>query len=435
MTILVLTSLALLAVLLSIGVWVGIGLMGVGIGSLELFRNMPVDRLLAQSVWNTASSPELVALPLFILMGEILFRTKLSEMLFNGLAPWVRHIPGRLLHTNILGCTLFAAISGSSAATTALVGRITANELLSRGYNPSLAVGSLAGAGTLGFLIPPSTMMIIYGVLAQVSILKMFIAGILPGLLLALCFMVYVGIRSLLNPELLPKETQKVTARDLWHGLCQIGPVVLLILFVVGSMVLGLATPTEAAAIGVLGAIVVSIIQRCFNWKDIWQACLGAMRTTSMIGLIIAGAVFLSVSMGFLKIPATIASAISSLDLSPLGLIALLIVFYVILGAVLEGMSLIVMTLPITLPLVVAAGYDPIWFGVFLILVVEMAMITPPIGFNLFVINSITGISLGQLTKAAFPFFLILVFFTLLIAIFPEIATWMPENLHLGKGS
>jgi tripartite ATP-independent transporter DctM subunit len=423
-------TLIAMALLLSMGVWVSIALAGVGVLSLEVFRNMPVDKLLAQTVSNVSMSPELVALPLFILMGEILFRTKLSKLLFDGLSPWTRHIPGRLLHTNILGCTLFAAISGSSAATTATVGRITFKELTSRGYDPRIAAGSLAGAGTLGFLIPPSTLMIVYGVLAQVSVLKMFMAGIIPGLLLALAFMIYVAIHSLLNPGSLPKDATRTTARELFQGLLQLGPVVLLIGFVVGSMMTGYATPTEAAAVGVLGALLICVLQRCFTWRGTWEAMMGAMQTSSMIGLIVIGAVFLSVAMGFLKVPATVAGAIGGLGLSPFMLIMLLIVFYVILGAVLEGMSIIVMSLPITLPLVTAAGYDPIWFGVFLILVVEMAQVTPPVGFNLFVINGLSGMSLSTLARAALPFFLILVGFTILITVFPEIVLFLPQRME-----
>lgn len=433
MTNIIATIALLLVVLLASGVWVALGLTGVGILSLEIFRNMPVERLLAQAGWNTTSSPELVALPLFILMGEILFRTRLAELMFDGLSPWARFIPGRLLHTNVLGCTLFAAISGSSAATTAMMGRITSGELIKRGYNAHLAAGSLAGAGTLGFLIPPSTMMIIYGIMAQQSILKMFVAGIIPGLLLALCFMVYLGIYATLNPSVMPTEKEKVTARDLWMGLIKLLPVMLLIIFVVGTMLLGYATPTEAAAIGVFGALVVSLLQGCFSWRGLWDALIGAAQTTSMIGLIIFGAVFLSIAMGFLQVPTTVASMIGGLGLSPIELILLLIVFYVALGTVLEGMSMIVMTLPITLPLVTAAGFDPIWFGVFLILVVEMAQVTPPVGFNLFVINSITGISIGHLARAAFPFFLILVLFTIFMALFPDVVMWLPNNFQLGK--
>jgi tripartite ATP-independent transporter DctM subunit len=430
MSLIIIVTLVLMAVLLSMGVWVGIALTGVGIVTLEVFRHMPVEKLLAQTVSNVSMSPELVALPLFILMGEILFRTKLSKLLFDGLSPWTRHIPGRLLHTNVLGCTLFAAISGSSAATTATVGRITFKELTSRGYDPRIAAGSLAGAGTLGFLIPPSTLMIVYGVLAQVSVLKMFMAGIIPGLLLALAFMLYVAVYALLNPDRLPKDNTRTTLRELVMGLLQLGPVVLLIGFVVGSMMFGFATPTEAAAMGVLGALLICVLQRCFSWRGLWEALMGAMQTSSMIGLIIIGAVFLSVAMGYLQVPATIAAAIGGLGLSPFALIMLLIVFYVILGAVLEGMSIIVMSLPITLPLITAAGYDPIWFGVFLILVVEMAQVTPPVGFNLFVLNGLSGMPLSTLARAAMPFFLILVAFTVLITVFPEIVLYLPRTLE-----
>ncbi|WP_158892056.1 MULTISPECIES: TRAP transporter large permease [unclassified Pseudomonas] len=430
MNLIIIATLAIMAVLLSMGVWVGVALTGVGILTLELFRHMPVEKLLAQTVSNVSMSPELVALPLFILMGEILFRTKLSKLLFDGLSPWTRHIPGRLLHTNVLGCTLFAAISGSSAATTATVGRITFKELTSRGYDPRIAAGSLAGAGTLGFLIPPSTLMIVYGVLAQVSVLKMFMAGIIPGLLLALAFMIYVAIYALLNPARLPKDKTRTTLHELIMGLLQLGPVVSLIGFVVGSMMLGFATPTEAAAMGVLGALLICVLQRCFTWRGLWEALMGAMQTSSMIGLIIVGAVFLSVAMGYLKVPATIAGAIGGLGLSPFALIMLLIAFYVILGAVLEGMSIIVMSLPITLPLITAAGYDPIWFGVFLILVVEMAQVTPPVGFNLFVLNGLSGMSLSALARAALPFFLILVAFTVLITVFPDIVLYLPRTLE-----
>ncbi|WP_110684895.1 TRAP transporter large permease [Salinicola aestuarinus] len=434
MTAILLTVAALLVALLASGVWVGLGLAGVGIASLEVFRGfMPVDKLLAQTVWNSTTSAELVALPLFILMGELLFRSRLTQLLFDGLAPWVDRIPGRLLHTNVLGCTLFAAISGSSAATTATVGRITASELTQRGYDPRVAAGTLAGAGTLGFLIPPSTIMIIYGVLAQVSILKMFIAGIVPGLLLAAAFMSYIGIHALLNPGQLPPRQRGLRAGDYLRALVQLGPVALLIGFVIGSMLTGMATPTEAGAVGVLGALVVCLLQRCLSWKSLWSALMGAAQITSMIGLIIVGAMFLSVAMGFLSVPRTIADAIASLELAPLALIALLLVFFVVLGTLLEGMSIIVMTLPITLPLIVQAGFDPIWFGVFLVLVVEMAQITPPVGFNLFVINGITGMKIGQIARAVLPFFLIMVAFTLLLAVVPEIVTWLPNHLQ-GRG-
>lgn len=433
MTAIMLTAFGLLVALLASGVWVGLGLAGVGIASLETFRGfMPVEKLLAQTVWNSTTSAELVALPLFILMGELLFRSRLTQLLFDGLAPWVDRVPGRLLHTNILGCTLFAAISGSSAATTATVGRITSSELMARGYDARIAAGSLAGAGTLGFLIPPSTIMIIYGVLAQVSILKMFIAGIVPGLLLALTFMSYLGIHALLHPGQLPPRQRGLGVGDYLRALVRLGPVTLLIAFVIGSMLSGMATPTEAGAVGVLGALIVCLLQRCLSWKSLWSALIGSVQVTSMIGLIIVGAMFLSVAMGFLNVPRTIADAIASLGLSPLALVAMLLVFYVILGMLLEGMSIIVMTLPITLPLITQAGFDPIWFGVFLVLVVEMAQITPPVGFNLFVINGITGMKVGRIARAVVPFFVIMVAFTLLLAVVPDIVTWLPDQVGRG---
>ena len=336
-----------------------------------------------------------------------------------------------MVHVNVLGCTLFAAISGSSAATATTVGRITLSELFKRGYDKDLVIGSLAGAGTLGFLIPPSIILIIYGVLSETSILKLFIAGIVPGLILALGFMGYLAIRATLNPSLIPSEDIDPTWRDRLNGLVDLGPVVFLILLVLGSMYGGFASPSEAAAVGVLGAVLVSAAQKTLSWKTIRMACLGAVRTTSMIALIVAGAVFLSVAMGFLGVPRLIAGEIAALDLSPLALILLLLVFYAILGCVLDGLSAIVMTLPITLPLILAAGFDKIWFGVFVVIVVEMAQITPPVGFNLFVIQGLTGETIGRVARAALPFFIIMFIMAILIALVPEIVMFLPDAIKL----
>lgn len=425
------TVLVLLALLLGIGVWVGLSLFAVAIISLALFRSMPVEKLLAQLTYNTVTTPEMVALPMFILMAEILFHTRLSASLFKGLAPWTNKLPGRMVHVNVLGCTLFAAISGSSAATATTVGRITLSELFKRGYDKDLVIGSLAGAGTLGFLIPPSIILIIYGVLSETSILKLFIAGIVPGLILALGFMGYLAIRATLNPSLIPSEDSNPTWRDRLNGLVDLGPVVFLILLVLGSMYAGFASPSEAAAVGVLGAVLVSAAQKTLSWKTIRMACLSAVRTTSMIALIVAGAVFLSVAMGFLGVPRLIAGEIAALDLSPLALILLLLVFYAILGCVLDGLSAIVMTLPITLPLILAAGFDKIWFGVFVVIVVEMAQITPPVGFNLFVIQGLTGETIGRVARAALPFFIIMFTMAILIALVPEIVMFLPDAIKL----
>ncbi len=359
------TVLVLLALLLGTGVWVGLSLFAVAITSLALFRSMPVDKLLAQLTYNTVTTPEMIALPMFILMAEILFHTRLSASLFRGLSPWTNRLPGKMVHVNVLGCTLFAAISGSSAATATTVGRITLSELFSRGYNKDLVIGSLAGAGTLGFLIPPSIILIIYGVLSETSILKLFIAGIVPGLILALGFMGYLAIRATLNPSLIPSEDINPTWRDRLNGLVDLGPVVFLILLVLGSMYAGFASPSEAAAV------------------------------------------------------------------SPLALILLLLVFYAILGCVLDGLSAIVMTLPITLPLIISAGFEKIWFGVFVVIVVEMAQITPPVGFNLFVIQGLTGETIGRVARAALPFFIIMFIMAMFIALVPDIVMFLPNTIKL----
>ena len=420
-----------LVVALGLGVWVGLALFAVGIVSLETFRTMPVDKLLAQIAYGTSTTPELIALPLFILMAEILFHTKLSDSLFRGLAPWANRLPGRLLHVNVLGCTLFAAISGSSAATAATVGRITLGELFRRGYNRDIVMGSLAGAGTLGLLIPPSIVLIIYGVLSETSILKLFIAGVVPGLILAGLYMVYLGARTTIDRSLVPAARDDVTWAQRFAGLINLGPVALLIAMVLGSMYGGYASPSEAAAVGVLGALIVSALQKSLNWTNLSRACLGAVRTTSMIGLIVTGAVFLSVAMGFLGVPRMIATEIAGLELSAFGLIMLLLVFYAALGCVLEGMSAIVMTLPITLPLVVAQGFDPIWFGIFLVIVVETAQITPPVGFNLFVIQAMTGERIGRIARAALPFFVIMIGMAILITLVPDIVMFLPDRVTL----
>ena len=426
------TIIILLVVLLGSGVWISLGLFSVGIGGLAIFRDMPIERQLSISIWNTVTSESLIALPLFIFMAEILFRTRLSASLFKGLAPWVTNLPGRLMHINVFGCTMFAAISGSSAATAATVGRITLSELSSRGYDRKIAMGSLAGAGTLGFLIPPSVIMIIYGVLSDTSVLKLFIAGVVPGMLLALSYMVYIAVRTVISQPDGPREDSTASWKERVRSIFDLGPVMFLILLVLGSMYCGLASPTEAAAVGLFGSFVVSGFQRSLNWESVRDASMSAVRTISMVGLIVSSAMFLSQVLAFLGLPRAVAEKIAALELSAFALVLLLLVFYMILGCVLEGMSAIVMTLPVTLPLILAAGYDKIWFGVFLVLVVEMAQITPPIGFNLFVIQTLTGEPIGAIARAALPFFIIMAIFTILLALFPEIVTFLPDKLMGG---
>lgn len=421
--------LAALILLLGGGVWVGFALMATGVISLSLFHDLPVGKLLAFDLWASLNAAELVALPMFILMGEVLFHTNLSQSLFRGLAPWMRRIPGRLLHVNIVGCTLFAAVSGSSAATTATIGRMTLTELEQRGYDRNLAMGSLCGAGTLGFLIPPSIILILYGVLAEASIIDLFIAGIIPGLALAGAYMGFVGIVGILKPGVAPKGGESGGWREKLGGLASIGPVLLLIALVIGSMYSGIASPSEAAVVGVAGAFSIAALQRAMTPANMRAALLGTVRTVSMIGLVIAGALFLSKAVAFLGLPSAVAEWIGGLHLAPFALILLLLVFYVLLGCVIDGLSAIVMTLPIVLPLVLQAGFDKIWFGIFLVIAVEMSQITPPVGFNLFVVQNLTGEKLGRIAMASLPFFLIMGAFVLLIALFPGIVTFLPDSL------
>lgn len=423
---------------LLLGIWIGPALIATGVVLMEMFTSRPTAKLLAVWTFNVLTSTDIVSLPLFILMGELLFRTRLSQSLFSGIAPWMSFLPGRLLHTTVIGCSLFAAISGSSAATTQVVGRITLTELLRRGYDKGIAVGSLAGAGTLGFLIPPSIPMIIYAVLAEESLLKMFTAGFIPGVMLAGSFMLYMAVCALIRPGVVPEHDRKMSdwsMADRLRSLRELGPVALLIFAVLGTMYLGWASPSEASAIGVLGAMLVAAMQGTLSRSNLRDACLGAVQTTCMIGMIVLGAFVVGTVLANLRVPQYISQTITAWQLSPYVLIAFLTLFYIALGTVLEGFSMIVLTLPIVLPVVLAAGFDKIWFGIFLILTIEMAQISPPVAFNLFVIQNITGDSQAYVAWKVVPFFLIMIGFTALVTIFPGIVTWLPEALPklLGK--
>ncbi|MEX2536069.1 MAG: TRAP transporter large permease subunit [Trueperaceae bacterium] len=418
--------LALLFALLGLGVWVFVSLLVVAVVGVHVFTTAPVLGVLGQIAWNSVDSWSLAALPLFIFMGELLFRSRISERLFEGISPWIGRLPGGLLHTNVVASSLFAAISGSSVATAATIGKINVPELKRRNYSERLTLGSLAGAGTLGFLIPPSIMLIIYGVLAEVSIGQLFIGGIVPGALLALGFMLFLGVVGALRPDLAPPPPS-YSWRNRLRGLVDILPVALLIVAVLGSIYAGIATPTESAAIGVLGAFLLALAYRTLTPKNFMEAVLGSVRTTCMIGMIIVGAAVLSTAMGYLGIPRTLASWVVSLDLGAYVLILVLAVFYLMLGLFLDGISMIVVTLPITLPIVTAVGFDPLWFGVFLVLMVEAAQITPPVGLNLFVLSGISGKSVGYIAVAAIPFFLILILITAVITAFPDLVLYLPR--------
>jgi tripartite ATP-independent transporter DctM subunit len=412
---------------LAAGIWVGFSLFIVGFVGMVLFSSLPAGNNMASSLWATVEKWEYVALPLFILMGEILYRSGISEKLFKSLVPWLYRLPGGLLLMNIVSCTLFAAVSGSSAATTATVGRITLAEFDKLGYDRRLAMGSLAGAGTLGFLIPPSLIMIVYAILAEVSIGKMFMAGILPGLLLAGIYSSYIIYRGIRDPSIAPQTQESYSWKERMVGLKDLAPTLLLILMVLGSIYGGVATPTEAAALGVLGATVFAFLNRRMNLKIMFECLVGAVKTNAMIMLIVVGAGFLSRVMGFLGIPMAITRAITELGLSPYMLMLLLGGFYILLGCLLDGFSIVVMTLPIALPMVTAAGFDPIWFGIYLILMVEVSQITPPVGFNLFVIQGLTNEPILNIARYALPFFFLLLLTTAILTLFPEIALFLPK--------
>ncbi len=420
---------ATLFLILGSGVWIGLALTGVAWVGMELFTGRPVGDAMSITIWSSASSWTLTALPLFVWMGEILFRTKLSEDMFKGLSPWLERLPGRLLHTNIIGCTIFAAVSGSSAATCATIGKMTLPELKRRGYPEHIAIGTLAGAGTLGLLIPPSIIMIVYGVTANVSIAQLFIAGVVPGLLLAGLFMGYTIVWALLNPDRIPPAEQKFTLFQKLHESRHLIPVVSLIAAVLGSIYTGLATATEAAALGVVGSMAIAAVQGELSWKNFRDSLLGATRLYCMIALILAGAAFLTLSMGYLGLPRHLAQWITGLGLSPLLLIVALMVFFIILGCFLDGISIVVLTMGVLLPTVEAAGFDLVWFGIFVVLVVEMAQVTPPVGFNLFVLQGMTKKEITYLAKHAFPMFLLMVGAVLLLYCFPGLVSWLPRQM------
>jgi tripartite ATP-independent transporter DctM subunit len=421
-----------LFVLLGSGVWIGLALMGVAWIGMELFSSRPAGDAMAVTIWGSASSWTLTALPLFVWMGEILFRTRLSEDMFKGLAPWLERIPGRLLHTNIIGCTIFAAVSGSSAATCATIGKMTLPELAARGYPEGMTIGTLAGAGTLGLLIPPSIIMIVYGVTAEVSISQLFIAGVIPGLLLALLFSGYIVVWALLNPGKIPTAATRTTVAQKLAASRHLIPVVLLIALVLGSIYVGVATATEAAAFGVVGSLAISAAQGSLTHRTFADSLMGATRLYCMIALILSGAAFLTLSMGYIGLPRHLAEWIGGLGLSPFALIVALMVFYVVLGCFLDGISMVVLTMGVILPTVTKAGIDLLWFGIFIVLVVEMAQITPPVGFNLFVLQGMTKRQITWIARHALPMFYLMIAAVLAIWYFPELVTALPKQMKLG---
>ena len=420
---------SILLFFLGSGIWVAISMIGVSSIGMLIFTSRPVGDAMATTIWGTSSSWTLTALPLFVWMGEILFRTKLSENLFKGLAPWMSRLPGGLVHVNVVGCALFAAISGSSAATVATVGKMSIPELRKRNYPEKLLLGSLAGSGTLGLLIPPSIILIIYGVTVQESIAKLFVAGIIPGIMIAIIFMLYVIIWSTINKKEMPTFIDKFSFVEKIKGSRQLLPVIILIAAVIGSIYTGIATATEAASLGVVGALVLSFFQKTLNKETFKLSLMGATKTSCMIAFILAGSSFLSLAMGFTGLPRNLAVWIQEMNLSPYLLILVLTIFYIILGMFLDGISAVVLTMAIIEPMIRQAGFDMIWFGIFLVIVVEMAQITPPVGFNLFVLQGMANKDMGFIARSAFPLFILMVLAVILIIVFPNIALWLPEQM------
>jgi len=416
--------------LLGSGVWVGLALLGVAFVGMELFTSRPVGDAMLTTIWRSSSSWSLTALPLFIWMGEILYRTRLSEDMFRGLSPWMARLPGGLLHTNVVGCTVFAAVSGSSAATLTTVGKMSIPELRKRNYPETQVIGTLAGAATLGLMIPPSLTLIVYGVTIEESISKLFMAGIVPGLVLAALFMGYIAIWSRFSSRFDPTPEPVISFAEKLKNSRFLIPVLLLIALVIGSMYLGFATATEAATFGVVGAMILAAAQGSLNWTSLKESLMGATRTSAMIALILAGASFLSLSMGFTGLPRALATWIGSLGLTKFQLLMALLVFYIVLGCFLDGISSVVLTMAVVEPMIRQAGIDIIWFGIFIVVVVEMAQITPPIGFNLFVLQGMTHHEMSFIARAALPMFAIMVVMVFILIAFPELATWLPDHIR-----
>lgn len=418
-----------LLLLLASGVWVAFSLLCIGIIGMAVFTQAPLGDIIATTIWGHSNSWALAALPLFIWMGEILFRSKLSQDMFTGLSPWMNRLPGRLLHVNIFGCGIFAAVSGSSAATAATIGKLSIPELSQRGYPEKIMIGTLAGSATLGLLIPPSIILIVYGVATELSIARLFIAGILPGLLLVMLFVGYVIVWSLINRSELPDEANTFSLKEKLRRSGSLIPVLLLIAGVIGSIYSGIASPTDAAAVGVVLALVLSWSTGSLTKQSFMDGLMGATKTSCMIAFILAGAAFLTVSMGFTGIPKLLAQWIGSLHLSPYELLAALTVFFVILGCFLDGISVVVLTTSVIMPMVQQAGIDPLWFGIFIVIVVEMSQITPPVGFNLFVLQALTGRNILTIARAAIPFFILMCVALVMIILFPQIVTYLPNNM------
>jgi tripartite ATP-independent transporter DctM subunit len=413
--------------LLAGGVWIALTLAIVGLACFTFFTGTPPGKNLFSAFWGSTSSWTLAALPMFIWMGEILFRTRLSREMFDGLAPWLNRIPGRLMHVNILGCGIFGSVSGSSAATCATVSKVALPELMKRGYDEKMALGSLATAGTLGILIPPSITMVVYAVAADASIIRIFLAGFIPGFILMVLFSGYIAVWAVMNPDKTPPPGPSMSFVEKVKASGNLIPVTLLIVFIVWVLVKGIASATECAAYGVLGSLAIAWWGGSLTWRNFWESLMSATRVSCMIMIILAGASYLSLAMGFTGIPRALAEWVAAMQLSPYMLIGVLAILYIVLGTALDGISMIVLTSAVVLPMIQKAGFDLVWFGIFIVLMVEIAEVTPPVGFNLFVLQNMTGRDSNYIARASIPFFAMLVVTIAIITAFPQVVTWLPD--------
>jgi len=376
--------------------------------------------------WSQLHSFSFIPIPLFIFMGSIILQSGLGDRLYRGLTPWVSKLPGGLIQSNIASCAFFAAISGSSVATAGTIGSFAIPEMTRRGYDRKLILGSLAGSGALGLLIPPSITMVVYAGITYVSLGHLFMGGIIPGFMTAIFFMVYIATRAILNPAFTPKEP-KPSWKDLVHGLADIWPTLSLMVAVLGGIYTGAVTPTEAAALGTVLAIVLALAHRQLSWQKYRQATVDALKTTGLVVFIIIGAALLHVAWGSLHVARDAVIFISNSGVPSWAILLGMLVFYLFLGCLFDGVSMTLLTIPIIFPLIVEMGYDPLWFGVVLTMVIEIAQITPPVGVNLFVLSGIGKAPIMEVVRGAIPFFFLHCIALALVVIFPQIILWLPS--------
>jgi tripartite ATP-independent transporter DctM subunit len=420
----------LMLALMMIGMPVAVALFLTSVVGAVVYLGMPTLMIFGGQMWGALNDFVLTAIPLFILLGELLVRSGVADGMYRSLSDWLRRLPGGLLHSNIASCTLFAAVSGSSVATAATMGTVAVPLLRERGYDQRITLGSIAAGATIGILIPPSINMIIYGSMSNTSIGQLFVAGIVPGLLLSAMFMAYILVASILRPELAGDPIPSSPLAEKLRNLLDILPPLAIFLLVMGSIYLGWATPSESAALGVIGALAVTIAKRRFSMAMLHAALLATVRISAMILLIVVAAKFLNFVIGVLGIPQVLARTISEFGASQLQLILILVLFYLVLGCFLETLSMMIATIPIVVPVILQFGIDPVWFGVFLVVMMEVALITPPLGMNLYVVQGVRGTgSIIDVMIGSLPFVAIMLALVALLVAFPGIALWLPERM------